>query len=708
MKKPTCFISASRCGKRISTFLLCAGLFGGHSLMAGESASSGKATVATAPEDDTFQNWINLSLGGLILGGDEAQFKQANHNSSTVNGGIEDLHYEKSLGKKTQLTIDGHAIVDNTDYKVKVTLTQQDVGYISAGYTLFRTWYDGNGGYFPGNGAFFPPGYGNELALDRGDIWVELGLRMANLPEITLRYDHLYRYGQKDSTSWGTTADTGLTYATSGYNQRKITPSFYNINETRDILTAEAKQTVFGNTELNLGMRFEYNNNNDSLNERNFPENSTAVKTNPQRYITQDNQLQMDMLNGHFSSVTRFNDQYWLTLGYSYTGMNSDIGGSRIQGLQYNPPYIAAYRASGFLNLSGGSIAADQVINFNLMCTPIKDLTIIPSLRIGIENVDSQSYFTNVPRTGALAPFTATSSNHFNDIEQGLDIRYAGIENILLYARADWLERCGDYQDQQMNTQSDPNLSANNVYFSQKYALGANWYPLTHLNIALQYFYKTEQNNYNWGPGATGVINALNSNTNDVNARISWKPFTTLSLVSRYDMQYVTMLNQGIADITLNNIQSATISNNIFSENVTWTPLARLYVQGDVAIVLSETKTPASNITMTGLPGPSVLNFGNNYWTASCQTGFVIDDKTDLQIGYTYYHATNYQNNSASGMPYGAGAIENTVTAGIVRKLTKNISISLRYGYYTYNDQTSGYHNNYTANVIYSGLQFKF
>ena len=59
-------------------------------------------------------------------------------------------------------------------------------------------------------------------------------------------------------------------------------------------------------------------------------------------------------------------------------------------------------------------------------------------------------------------------------------------------------------------------------------------------------------------------------------------------------------------------------------------------------------------------------------------------------------------------MPYGAGTIENTVTAGIVRKLTKNVSVSLKYSYTSYSDQTSGYNNNYTANMIYSGLQFKF
>ena len=63
---------------------------------------------------------------------------------------------------------------------------------------------------------------------------MELGLRAPNWPEITIRYDHEFRWGQKDSTVWG---DTNLTGLLPPYNStRKIVPSFRNIDEKRDIL----------------------------------------------------------------------------------------------------------------------------------------------------------------------------------------------------------------------------------------------------------------------------------------------------------------------------------------------------------------------------------------------------------------------------------------------------------------------------------------
>ena len=74
-----------------------------------------------------------------------------------VFGGIQDLHFEAPVGKKGLFTIDGHAIFDQHDYDVQLELSQPDLGYIQAGYTEFRSWYDGNGGFFPVNGAFFPP-----------------------------------------------------------------------------------------------------------------------------------------------------------------------------------------------------------------------------------------------------------------------------------------------------------------------------------------------------------------------------------------------------------------------------------------------------------------------------------------------------------------------------------------------------------------------
>ena len=74
-------------------------------------------------------------------------------------------------------------------------------------------------------------------------------------PEITIRYSHEFRDGQKDSTIWG---DTDSDRAGSSIPLEKLCPSFRDIDETRDIFSFEASKTI-GNTDVLLGMRYEHN-----------------------------------------------------------------------------------------------------------------------------------------------------------------------------------------------------------------------------------------------------------------------------------------------------------------------------------------------------------------------------------------------------------------------------------------------------------------
>ena len=202
-----------------------------------------------------------LRVAAPVPKGDRAQFEQEHGlPGGQVYGGIQDLHVEGTVGKDVLFSIDGHALWDFNDYDVKVQLAKPNLGYIKAGYTEFRSWYDDNGGFFPHNDVFFDPPY-PEMHVDRGDAWIELGLRAPEWPEITIRYDHEFRFGQKDSTVWGDTNLTGLAVQPT----RKIVPSFRNLDEKRDILSFEASKTI-GNTDVLLGMRYEHNTNDYSLN----------------------------------------------------------------------------------------------------------------------------------------------------------------------------------------------------------------------------------------------------------------------------------------------------------------------------------------------------------------------------------------------------------------------------------------------------------
>ncbi len=309
-------------------------------------------------------------------------------------GGISDLHLETAVGKKGLLTLDGHALFDTGDYEAIAELSLPNVGYIKGGYTEFRTWYDGNGGFFPPN-AFFPPPI-PEMHIDRGDAFVELGLRLPNWPEITVRYSHEFRDGQKDSTIWGDTTLTGLplpspTPPASNAQRnptRKIAPAFRDIDETRDIFSLEATK-AFGNTEVGLGMRYEHAETDNSLNlwrgagqfailsgvAPNVAITGPGGTPAAERFITQKESTSSDLFSGHGTVETHLSDQFWVTAAYSYTSLNSDLTGSRIIGADYDSTYtdpILTLQSNdhGQLNLGGTSQATDQVVNLNFMWMP--------------------------------------------------------------------------------------------------------------------------------------------------------------------------------------------------------------------------------------------------------------------------------------------------------------------------------------------------
>jgi hypothetical protein len=677
-----------------------------------KSTAAAKPTSgATTVEETDYQNWIELGIGGVIINGDNAQFKQEHRMSGDVFGGIQDMHYEGTVDKNVQFSIDGHAIFDNHDYDVKLELSKPNLGYIRGGYSEFRSWYDGNGGFFPVNGQFFEPPF-PEMHIDRGEAWIELGLRVPNWPEITLRYSHQFRDGQKDTTLTGLTTDQ---------TARKIAPAYRDIDETRDILALDAVQT-FGNTDVGLGMRYEHDSNDDRLQlERGAGQLPPVVPApGSQRFITQQETVKVDLFSGHATTETRFSDSFWLTTAYSYTTLGSDLTGTRIFGTTYNSAYsdpidTLSSRDHGFLNLAGSAQVQQYVVNLNAMWLPMENLTVLTAFRYTAENKQSDAvYLDTTLRTIPPIPTSVDSFEDFNTFAQTLEVRYAGINNWLLYAAGDWQEQYGDIHENEVAAgEALPGIKNLDLLW-QKYKAGFNWYPTARLNFSAQYYHKILQ--YDNQSTADGQqLDYQEWNTDDVNVRMTWRPkipakLGTLALVTRYDFTTSSVVGQwGLADeAPFLSEHTALITNHMITESMTWSPLARLYLQGDLSYVLNQTKTPANNIELVPNGGPSVLNFQNDYWTIEAAAGYVLNDRTDFRVDYMFYRADDYVNNALVGLPFGAGTTEHTVSATATRQIAKNVRLVVKYSYFNYEDQTSGYHNNYQAHSLYSGLQVRF
>ena len=346
----------------------------------------------------------------------------------------------------------------------------------------------------------------------------------------------------------------------------------------------------------------------------------------------------------------------------------------------------------------------------------------MPSLRVSYEdwNVDSSGTGVLDSDLGTFTqPFTSQSQSEQLDVREGVDLRYTGVTNWVFYAGPEWTQGDGNLKENgglsQINGFGVPPIQreTDDSRFFQKYFAGARWYPARWMNVDAGVYYKNNRYDYTHTLDSTpndptsvdrypAYLVMQGFETYDGNVRLTLKPVQNLTLVSRYEYQRSTIRTTPDPVSELSAVDSSKMTSHIIGQNVSWTPWTRLNLQLGFNYVLSDTKTPTSDYTQ------AVLNSQNNYWTLNFNAGVVVDNKTDLNLGYFYYQSDDFENNSIAGLPLGAAAKEHGVTATLSRRLSRNVRLNLKYGYSHYDDLASGAHSSYEAHLVYSSLQYRF
>jgi hypothetical protein len=674
-------------------------------------AQAARAGDAITPQQwfeggtNTYSNWIELSTGALLTQGNANQATQGKQLNTGVFGGIEDLHYEDQVAKKTTFTLDGHSIFDDHDYSVSLGLVRDDLGFVRVHFENFRTWDSGTGGYIPGAQLSYAlPG--DALALDRGLITFEAGLTKPDLPQITFKYSHSYRNGDESSTLWGPVHDNGNIYA--------VYPGIYSIDETSDTfqldLTHQYKKVNYG-----AGVSYETGDLNDAHKLTFWSGESVQQK------VTDQQGTSYDMLSTHAFAESWIKDNLFLSAGFMFANLDDTFTGSRIYGDDFDVVYSPTYPGLdyGYLNLNGVAHEHQYVMNVNLMSLPTKTFSITPSIRVQKEDWNANSAGMGTLDTYPAEPFNSNSGSDSLDVCERLDLRYTGVTNWVFNAGGQWTEGQGNLHENGGLTQVNGigpgtvQFATDDSRFFQKYFASARWYPVRQASVDIGGYYKINLYNYNntldntpndlsTGNAYPGFILYQGFETLDGNIRLTLRPLNRVTLVSRYEYQYSTINTRPDPASGLNEVDSSKMNSHIIGQNVNWTPLNWLGLQVGFNYVLSTTKTPASDYTQ------AVLDSQNNYWTVNFNSNLVLDDKTDLNLGYFYYRANDGQNNIVGGVPLGTDTEEHSVTATLVRRITQNLRLNLKYAYTHYDDLASIGHFSYDAQIIFASLQYRF
>ncbi|MBL9194591.1 MAG: hypothetical protein JNJ82_19710 [Opitutaceae bacterium] len=674
--------------------------------------------LCAAPKEKapTYENYIDFSLGSALQSGDRAGFQKDMQVKKTGFGGIDDLFFTTSLNDTTTLKLRSHVIGGNNDFLLDLQIDKEDLGYLKFGYKEYRVFYDGTGGYWPTNG-FSSTTYNEELAVDRGNLWLELGYTPEDAVNFVFRYDLFTREGTKDSLSWG---DTGL--AISSAATRNILPSFWRIDEKRQQIVATLSK--HGKQHLwNLGVRSDTGDYTNGRYER------RRIGEPQDRKITHKEGQDYDLFQMRGSYENRISDQLWITTAVARTTIDTVLSGSRIYGQTFDPVYDPAYlnrqqRDEGFFDLHGESEMKQTIATLSALYRPSETVSIIPAARF--EKIDWSNRLefeeTNIgagPAFGAiLDEVEADSNKEWKDSAQSIEVRYIGLKNWTLNAKIDYSRSDGDLEELRV---LEPGTALQVISIDretrfdrsiQKYQATANWYAKPGTTLAFQYYFKARQNDYRNGRDNTistadrypAYVSNQDFETNDLNVRLSTRLASNLRSVTRYDYQNTTIRTQ---DIGLAFGESAELTSHILSQSVSWNPQPRWYVQGTMNVVFDTLRTPA--VLVTGAGANLVKNSDANYVNVSLSSGYALDDASDLYVDYNFYEARkSYVNNADVSVPFGSEGTSHMLSATWVRKLDARTQLTLKYAYADKNDVPYGVLSDYEAHMIYGKIQYRF
>lgn len=703
--------------RRSALFCAWAGLFG--------LAGGLLAVEPTKTKEPAYENYIDISAGYNLQRGDRPGFQKNYQIQKDGYGGIEDLYIAKDINDETSFRLRGHALAGNNDYLLDLSITRAEFGYVKLGYRGFRTYYDGSGGYFPLTGHIFTI-YDEDLHLDRGNLWFEAGYIPADKLNFVLRYDLQTRKGQKDSLTW---MDTGIPLGAS--RTRNIIPSFWRIDEKRHILTGTLSRTAEKHNWA-LGLRYDKGDYENGRYGRRRPGEPTT-----DRFVTAKEGQDYDLFQIRGSFETQLTEQIRLSTAVARTKIDTTLSGSRIFGTSYDADYTNNYptrqqRDEGYFGLRPGSELGESnmrqtIATINLLYKPKETLTVAPAFRFEKITWGNLVEFeeTNFGAAPAFAPINdeveALSDKSWKLYAGSLEVRYTGLKNLSLNFKADVSNGSGDLSEERILEPGTPaqvisvNRDTELDRKTQKYAATANWHPRANTSVAVQYFYRVRQNDYqavrDTQPNTLtssdrypAYISDQDIETNDWNIRYNWRLASNLRSVTRYDYQKTTIRTQ---DVGLAFAESANLTSHILAEAITWSPRPSWYLQGNVNFVWDTLHTPAVNLT--GLAGGLVKNSDANYLNYGLSTGYALDEQTDVFVDYNVYETKDsYVNNSSLTVPYGSDNKTQYAALTWTRRLDRRTSLTFKYAYAKNEDIPSGGHADYEAHLFYGKVQYRF
>lgn len=643
----------------------------------------GEIRAAENGDSDTAEINLSPSLSGVFVDGDDNKFREDWWVREGLQGGVDNFTLHRSLpNDTTTIEAQGRAIVPEEDYRLDLRIDKKNFGYVRAGYSEYRKYFDDTGNFFRSfdNSSF---DLDKDLHLDIGKIFLEAGLTLPKKPKLVVGYEHRFKDGEKSLLEWGSVTEGGVT--------RKMFPSFKEIDEKLDVVRLEISHDI-ANVRLGDEFRYEYYRIDTKRHEQELdldaPANNEAV--------TVDEDYEHDAFFNTFHAETHLNDTTFLSLGYLFTTLDGDASFRMA-----TVPFDGRFDKNWFSN----AIDLDQdvhIVNANAILGPYRDLTIYLGLQgESLEREgDTDAILNEINFAGTeVSPEAVIDSDEDKwGLEETVGVRYTGLPRTTLYAEGRWTQQDIDLTETELEDGAlELDRDTDTRVRRQRYSIGFNSSPLSRTMVAARYRRRYRSNDYdhrvdNTANAYSAFILDQDIKTDEVMVKVSFQPVPRIRTSLQYQLVAMDIdTDEDTAPPT--SVQTTDYDANIYTATVTATPYAGLFLTGMVAYQDVQLET-------VDLADAPVTTYEGDVLSLTISSGLAIDPRTDLNVQYTYTLSENFEDISDAGLPLGVENQRHAVLANLIRRITDNLSVKLRYGFYSFDDDASDGSDNYTAHLI--------
>ncbi|MBU6410414.1 MAG: hypothetical protein KGR98_08495, partial [Verrucomicrobia bacterium] len=608
---------------------------------------------------------VTPALRWIGVHGNEKKFRELEGMPEGFGGGAEYFSAAEQISPDEKLSIAGHALVPENDFKLSLALDRNKVGFIHGGFEEWRKYYDDTGGYYPG---FTPSAFllNRDLHLDIGRAWVNFGLALPHWPQIVLGYEYQFRRGNEASLAWGAVSRNG--------GVKSIYPNAEGLNEHTHVLKLDITYDWRG-WELEDRARGEFYRLGESRDDTPaFPMIGLEQRMNQKATYT---------LGANTFHVARQLTDWWrVSAGGLYSRFDGATYFNLIGADNTGAPIPGAYWRTDGVTLKRDS----RVASLATLMTPLKGLSL---------SAAGQAEWTRERGLGDVAldfgdpgpviPGTVSANQDQAEFSENLDAQFNRLPRTVVFA--------GARLQQESVGQTDAANGGIAAYDGVN-AIGQRTDALNHFYDARAGFTSSPWSWLEFGghcrrrDSRTGYNNLMAEPGNGYPAFITHRDIALDEIAGHLVLQPVFWLQARLtyrwsesryssATAAATNFNGSTASpggpvldgrtqSDDFGLNLMFTPVPRFYFSGAFTCGYSRATTGSA-------ASPEVVPYFGNTYTITASAGFALNAKTDLNASYAFSQATYGQNNT-TGLPLGLDFTRHELRVGLARQLTKRLS----------------------------------